>query len=277
MPNKNLLTESIYSETGLTILKRKIPKSYPLHWHEYFEIEYILSGSGYIVLNGNNIPFKAKTIWFTTLSDTIEIILEPGTTVELYNISFRPTWIDDSIYNILSDGIVVQNFPNILIERLIQEYEKIDEHREKMLRNLLNCIIIDIIRETKDNSFSVYTKNQNYSQFIQKSLKYIHQNFKEPISQNEVAEYVGLSTNYFSAKFHNEIGESFKCYVNNLRLTYSSKLLINTDISIVDVAFASGFTDISNYYHTFKKKYGISPLQYRKHHQANIGNESFHK
>ena len=152
---------------------------------------------------------------------------------------------------------------------MVEEYEKVDEHREKMLYYLLNCIITNIIREAEDKSFSAYTKNQNYSQFVQKSLKYIHRNFKEPISQKEVADFVGLSTNYFSAKFHDEIGESFKSYVNNLRLIYSAKLLINTDLPITDIAFASGFNDISNFHHIFKKKYGISPLQYRKQYDEN--------
>ena len=53
-------------------------------------------------------------------------------------------------------------------------------------------------------------------------------------------------------------------YINDLRLNYWANSLVNTDAPILDLCFECGFDNVSWAYTLFKKKYGVSPLKFRK-------------
>ena len=57
---------------------------------------------------------------------------------------------------------------------------------------------------------------------------------------------------------------TFKKYVDNLRFEYALKLLTNTESNIYEVCKQSGFNNYENFIRRYKKKYGISPLEYKK-------------
>ena len=58
-------------------------------------------------------------------------------------------------------------------------------------------------------------------------------------------------------------------FINNLRLEYSTNLLLASNLSITDVCYECGFENISWFYKAFSKKYGVTPSQYRKNHNIN--------
>ena len=256
------LTDWHTTENGLCIAIRNLTSNYPLHWHDYFEIEYVLSGSGTCVINEIEHNFKKGDMFFLTPSDIEEVRINEGDNVKLINISFNMSWISNEIYSNLSYGTIIYDYPTFLLDRITDEYVQHDAHNIRCIRYLLNCILIDIIRHNSKNQDNTY--EQKYSEHIHKALKYIHVHFRENITQTDVAYNIGLSRNYFCSKFHSEVGVSFKGFLNDLRLKYSLSLLVNSDLSITEVCMHSGFNDFSNYFHIFKRRYKMSPLQYRK-------------
>lgn len=268
MPKEILhLTDWHTSENGICLAIRNLSGYYPLHWHDYYEIEYVTAGSGKCIINDVEHPFKVGDLFFLTPSDFEEVILTPNENASFINISFDNNWISNSIYGSLSEGIVIPDYPSYLIERINNEYNNNDVHNAQYIQYLLNCVLIDIIRKSTDiNINASYSK---YSEYVHKALKYVHAHFREQISQTDVADNIGLSRNYFCSKFHAEVGMNFKQFLTELRLKYSVSLLINSDLSITDVCMLSGFNDFSNYFHIFKKRYTLSPLQYRKAHCKN--------
>lgn len=265
MPKEILhLTDWHTSENGLQIAMRTLSMDYPLHWHDFYEIEYVLSGSGSCIINDAVYPFKEGDLFFLTPSDFEEVKINAGNSVRLLNISFDNNWIANDIYVSISDGIVITDYPSYLIDRINTEYDQNDIHNAQYIRYLLNCILIDVIRQS--SAMSDVVNDSKYSEYVHKALKFIHAHFREQISQTDVADSIGLSRNYFCSKFHEEVGLSFKQFLTELRLKYSLSLLVNSDFPITDVCLISGFNDFSNYFHIFKKRYKLSPLQYRKAH-----------
>ena len=254
------LTDWHTSENGLCLAIRNLSADYPLHWHDYYEIEYVVSGTGTCIINDVKYQFKANDLFFLTPSDFEEVKIDEDST--FINLSFNNTWIANDIYDSLAEGIVITNYPNFLFNKINEEYNQSDSYNKHYLRYLLNCVLIDVIRQGQ--IMTETSKDSKYSECVHKALKYIHAHFREPISQSDVAYNIGLSRNYFCSKFHSEVGTSFKQFLTDLRLKYSISLLVSSDISITDVCLLSGFNDFSNYFHVFKKKYKISPLQYRK-------------
>lgn len=109
---------------------------------------------------------------------------------------------------------------------------------------------------------------KNKSNCIQKAVNYINNNYNRPITLNEVSNYVYLSSSYLSTLFKTEMNESFKNYLNKLRIEHSKSLLTTTNNSIIDVASAVGF-DNQNYFSTVFKKYtNMSPKEYIDAHKV---------
>lgn len=98
---------------------------------------------------------------------------------------------------------------------------------------------------------------------VQYALLCIHNHFIENISLEEVAKIANYSPNYFSDIFKEYTDCTFKQYVINLRLSLAESLLKHTQLSIAQISERSGFHDLSNFMSAFKKRYGVTPKEYR--------------
>ncbi|MBZ9686014.1 PocR ligand-binding domain-containing protein [Clostridium estertheticum] len=122
--------------------------------------------------------------------------------------------------------------------------------------------IIKVLDRFSECMYNV--ENINNVHIIQKSMEYVNDNVSDNISLNSVAEYVYLSSSYFSRLFKKEMGINFIDYLNMVRVEESKKYLTDLKITLSDIARTVGFTDQSYYTKVFKKIEGISPGQYRK-------------
>lgn len=107
--------------------------------------------------------------------------------------------------------------------------------------------------------------SDNYDVKIKKTIHYILWNYTMPdLSIKKIAEHVGLSQNYLSSLFKNQTGMTINDFLNNIRVERAGKLLRKTDLKLYEIAEKVGLSD-PNYMSTvFKKRYGVSPMAYRK-------------
>ncbi len=119
----------------------------------------------------------------------------------------------------------------------------------------------EIVEAFSESMFN--NKQIEQSGMIKKSINYIAKNFDKNITLNEVAKEVHLNPSYFSSIFKQSTGSSFTEYLNMVRIEESKRLLANTDISIIDIAVATGFESQSYFSKVFKKYTGLTPSQYR--------------
>ncbi len=83
------------------------------------------------------------------------------------------------------------------------------------------------------------------------------------ITLSDLCRHFGRSRSYISHMFKRESGMSLRAYCNNLKLEDAGKLLLDTTLSVTEIALDTGFNDVSYFIALFRKKFGISPLQYR--------------
>ena len=123
-------------------------------------------------------------------------------------------------------------------------------------------IMCDYIRETMP------LLSRNVSNRISPPIKiacdYIGEHFSERITLQDVANQVYLSPQYFCELFKQEIGENFSDYLANFRIDISKKLLRNIQYKIKDINDMVGYKDSKSFTKLFKKRVGISPIEYRK-------------
>lgn len=99
---------------------------------------------------------------------------------------------------------------------------------------------------------------------IAKGKEYMKQHLEEPIAIEEIAEHVSMSVSYFTKVFREMTGFSPYEYLLRLRLEQAKELLLQTELSVGEIAYRSGFHSDSNFIYFFKKETGISPLKFRR-------------
>ena len=94
-------------------------------------------------------------------------------------------------------------------------------------------------------------------------LGYIDANLNDDLSLDKLAELAGVLTHQFARAFKNAIGDSPHHYVLLRRLNSARLFLTQTDRSIADIAYETGFSSQSHMTTTFKKEFGVTPAQLR--------------
>ena len=119
------------------------------------------------------------------------------------------------------------------------------------------------------NDFSIInsrSKSTYYQHFdsINKTTKYIRENYSKDITLDEAAEVAHLSRSYFHQVFKNLVGMTPCEYLMYRRIKEAQIMLINTKMSICEIAFATGFASQSYFCSSFKHACNITPQNYRK-------------
>jgi two-component system response regulator YesN len=85
-----------------------------------------------------------------------------------------------------------------------------------------------------------------------------------PISLSEISNHIGLSIGHLNYLFKSEAKITINQAIINKRLEWACRYLKQTDRQIKDIATLVGYNDVNYFYLQFKKKYGITPSEYRK-------------
>ena len=121
--------------------------------------------------------------------------------------------------------------------------------RKKLVSNMFESE--EIVRSSK-------------SRRIAKVCEYIENNHKEDIRLADVAALVNMSESAFSHFFKKRTGMSYINYVNNQRIAKACTLLADTTLSASEICYDCGFNNKSNFIRIFRKKKGMTPIEYRR-------------
>lgn len=98
---------------------------------------------------------------------------------------------------------------------------------------------------------------------IEMAKKFVELHYSEPITLNQVADYVELNASYFSSLFKKETGKNFSDYLLNCRINIAKNLLLDPTIKVYEIGNKVGYEDVVSFGRAFKKKIGMSPKEYR--------------
>ncbi len=100
---------------------------------------------------------------------------------------------------------------------------------------------------------------------IQRALDFIHNNYATDISLERVARTVRLSRYHLSRLFKEMTGFTYQSYINRVRIEQAKKMLNDDALSVTDVGYAVGYSDLTHFERIFKKIVGSSPTRFRRH------------
>jgi len=101
---------------------------------------------------------------------------------------------------------------------------------------------------------------------MDKANAFIFKNFNTPIGSKDIAKVLEMNPSAFSRYFKRIHRKTFTKYLNEIRIGYACKLLMEEKNNVTAVCYESGFNNISNFNRQFKQIMGMSPSDYIKHH-----------
>lgn len=99
---------------------------------------------------------------------------------------------------------------------------------------------------------------------VRSVLEYLHLNFRQQISFQEICRQFSISPSYLSQMFQKELGMTFTAYLTGLRIEYAKKMLETTNMPISQVGEQSGYDQCYYFSRIFKKCTEVSPSEYRE-------------
>ena len=256
---------------------------FPMHWHDEMEFIKIIKGK-YIV----NINLKEYVV-----EEGDIVILKPCTLhsfkqYENEKMASKTIMFDLSMLNSnVTDACSIKYFTPFLYNKV--SYPTILKPSDKGYKNIKNCIDkLFLCYEEKNEFFELQLKSYLFELFyilfkecfeihacstkikddttndIKAILEYIKINYMNPISIKDLANVVNFSEHYFMRFFKKYMGMTCVDYINEYRLNIATNLLETTDMSIMEIAIKVGVNNISYFNKIFKKKFNLTPKEYRK-------------
>ncbi|SKA92881.1 AraC-type DNA-binding protein [Caloramator quimbayensis] len=230
---------------------------------EYYLIHYIVSGKGKFIVD--NKEYKLSKGWM--------FLIRPDITTYYVADSYEPwsyIWIGFDGGNVLN----LINHTGLLNNDVLYcpdvESVFIDMKQSKESLDYAEILLCSKIYEMFYKLYNINNKSinmDNPSIYVKRAKDYIKAKYMNDISINEISNMLGIDRRYFYRIFKNITGKSPQDYIIATRLEKAIQLLLNSSYSISEISQNVGYNDVYNFSKLFKKKYGVSPLNYRKNNR----------
>lgn len=267
-----------------TVYRGMIPAyfhSFPLHWHDDFELIYCIRGRILVTVWGQPFTLSGGDMVVVLPRSLHSIDQWDNETGEYFNIMFHPTVFkgvqNDPCYDkyILpflngektlapfhpADSPFNQTVTPCILSLLQHRRESYSTH-ELLVKSCLFLLLHHMAQYSTtadDNSLSQLSYGR-----LKNALYHIQHSYDQELSVKRVAEKCGFSESHFMKLFRELTGMSFNAYLVNYRLELAARQLSQTSLKVIDIAQNCGFHHQSYFTRIFRKKYGETPLAYRK-------------
>lgn len=138
----------------------------------------------------------------------------------------------------------------------------VGENRKTLLKEELSTLKKNYWRNIPFGKFQI--SYDQLSPRIKKALKFIESADISKCNMNTIANYLQISPGYFSQQFKLETGQSFRSFMQKILNYYENIILSKLNISTTDISNILGYSELSSFSRSFKKRKGISPTKYKK-------------
>ncbi|UXX79841.1 AraC family transcriptional regulator [Reichenbachiella carrageenanivorans] len=251
------------------------------HYHEQIEIVAIVKSTGTrfvgdniaefktgeIVVIGKDLPhmWQNSNAYFEAGNDKIA----EAVTIHL-GLNFLENNLTDLPENNGIKSLINKSVRGLLFKNDARTFYKIlTLNEEKGYAKFLK--VLEILNDLGTQTNYEYIASDGFMERISDSQEtrsyqvhqFIMNNFKKEISLNQVAEVAHMNPSAFSRYFKKTQGKTLVQYINDIKIGFACKLLMNENKSILEVCYESGFKNASNFNKQFRKKHHLSPKEYR--------------
>jgi len=274
----NLEKVDYIPESHMRIWYNNQPDSYELHWHEALEVIICTENQYNVKANGKSYILNVGDILFIPPNMPHEIICSSGGirfvclfNIELLN-NFRdykaldPVFMDAYLCNANTCPGIYQSVYSDFINAIDIYFSNPIMWETKIFSILLNVFSnIGINYFKNGNNTSVSSNEQKSREHFEKItylLNYIDTNYSEELTLEQAASYIGFSKYHFTRLFKQYTNSTFYDYLCHKRVQ-AAQLMLATNMPITNIAFQTGFNNMTTFCRCFKKITNCTPSEYR--------------
>ena len=257
------------------------------HQHSFFEMVYVNEGTGwfYVKESGHKVQevsYHAHSLFL--IPPEITHCFTIDTHSEYVFIRFVIHYVEDYIGKYIAE---VFRSPNPqaeirlnrrdeditlhLFDFIRSEEESRQEDTNYLLQQWVNSILVIVARNiVNDSSFkNIQTGETNSSTYM---LQYIQQHIHQPdlLSAENLGKVFNLSPKYVGSFFKRNFQEPLRQYIARTRIREVEDLLLNSKMTVKEIAYEMGYSDSSHLVKSFRKIYGMSPAGYKREHSRGL-------
>lgn len=252
----------------------------PLHWHYSMEMIYIKRGSGLVQVGFENFEASEGDIFVIQPGQLHGMRCLRGMKMEYENIIFEMDFIGSRRVDTCS-----QKYLQPLINHKVMLPVYINKEHP-LYGSIGACLdIADKLNGQRPNGFELGVKGQMLAVIstlfqmatepadasardknmtkIKNVLAMIEENYNEHLSVEEMSDECGYSASHFMRWFKESTGSSFTSYLIEYRLGKAANDLRSSQDTVLEIADNNGFDNLSNFNRLFKKRFGMTPSQFR--------------
>lgn len=251
------------------------------HTHSFFELIYIVEGTGRQCINDNEFEYKPGNLFLVAPNDTHIFKIERPS--RFFFIRFNQGFLRAS----KKDGEMAQRLELILqnakhepgcilkkeedrrsvtqlMEIVIREHLSQDSYHKELIGQLVNTLLTIVARNITQ-AFPAVVGERSEEKAI-KILEYIQSNIYYPdkLRVEAIGSYFGVSKNYLGRYFKKQTNETLQEYILKYKLRLVENRLLHSNMRVSEIADEFGFTDKSHLNRIFKRYRGVNPSEFKQ-------------
>ncbi len=256
---------------------------FPKHTHNYVEVVYMCSGKTRHIINGSEVVLKQGELLFLSQNATQEIYPASENDIGV-NFIVLPEFFDQTLSMIGDEASLIRDFiidclrngsQNIrylhfkvadilpiqnLIENLIWMLLNTQPNKRRLNQTTMGLLFLHLMNSTDKMEIG---KEHEAQELILQVFRYIEDNYRDG-ELSELARENECDLYWLSRMIKQTTGKNYTELVQEKRLSQAAFLLSTTSLSIMDISLDVGYSNFSYFYRIFKKKFGVSPKDFRK-------------
>lgn len=249
-----------------------------LHQHEEIQLSYILEGEGTLIVGDTINDYKSGDLLIigSNLPHVFKSDTNASSSSHMLSLFFSRTSFGEFFFELeelaelrlffkrATHGFKITTSKKA-ISKLFLDLKSASKF--ELFLQLLNIMKIASTSIYKSLSSFIYEKkyNDNEGKRMRGVFEYTMSNFEKDISLEIIAEVANMTKNAFCKYFKKRTNKTYVQFLNELRIENACKLILTKDdLSISEIAYISGFKNISNFNRQFKSLKLVSPSAYRK-------------
>jgi AraC-like DNA-binding protein/mannose-6-phosphate isomerase-like protein (cupin superfamily) len=240
--------------------------SVEVHWHDYYELGFVVQGHGTHVVNGRARALAPGCVFLLSPADFHAIEAPRHEPLVMVNAVLHPELVERTLESVgAGDPRLpwsVSSLPSghVDVERVRLEVLARTPGWEVVVESALTTAVVELARaQGYDAGVPAEPGEPTASAHVRRAVRYVEQHFREPLTLAQVAAVAHLSPHWFSEQFRRATGDSFQSYLKRRRLQFARALLESTQLGVTEVCLAAGFNDPSYFGRAYRAQYGVPP------------------
>jgi AraC-like DNA-binding protein/mannose-6-phosphate isomerase-like protein (cupin superfamily) len=241
--------------------------SVDVHWHDYYELGYVLDGDATHVVNGRAHQVSTGAVFLLSPAD-FHAIEPAGRPLVMVNAVLQPELVERTLEAVLPASELSLPWSAARLPAVADDIRRVRDETttrrpgwDVVVESALRAVMVEVARSSVNAGLAGRDEGHGSDPpaHVRRALRYVERHFREPLTLGQVAAVAHLSPHWFSEQFRRATGDSFQSYLKRRRLQFARALLESTELGVTEVGHAAGFSDPSYFGRAYRSQYGTSP------------------